>query len=59
METSLDKSDLIKYCFVKDHPVSYGQAIYLVGSIVELGNWKTNKGIRLVHRFNSIWAIEI
>lgn len=37
----------VNYTFNKQYRLHYGQALFLVGSLPELGKWDTSKAIRM------------
>jgi hypothetical protein len=51
--------ETVKYRFVKQHATAVGEAIYLVGSIKELGEWDTDRAIKMNYYNYQYWAIEV
>lgn len=52
-------SDMTGHMVCRDHTLLPGKAIYVEGSIPELGSWRERKGLRLKHRGAAAWVGDI
>lgn len=46
----------VNYTFNKQYRLHYGQALYLLGSLPELGGWDTSKAIRMACKYEDCWV---
>jgi hypothetical protein len=44
---------------VPHYAAKNGQALYVVGSIAELGSWQYSAGVRLAQDWNDAWTAEV
>lgn len=49
----------VTWRFTKKHHVMYGRALYVVGSVAELGCWNINKAKRLSWGEADNWFVDV
>lgn len=49
----------IRYRFICHKKVAFGEAVYIVGNIEQLGEWKIQCAVRLDCYISDIWIADI
>lgn len=53
------KLPFANYTFNKEYHVNYGEALFLTGSLPELGAWDTSKAIRMTCHHQNYWMVVV
>jgi len=56
---SVTQKEKVKFHFQVKYQTSFGQNLYVVANVEELGNWNPRKGKRMNYTFHGVWDLSI